>query len=70
MRADRPSADVVAMRDGRRYVYANFFPPNASDADDWRTRPIMVCDGGPWFFGAEYDVTAGRITQLAFNGRA
>jgi hypothetical protein len=29
---------------------------------------MIVCDGGPQFFGAEYDVEAGRISHLAFNG--
>ncbi|NEX95311.1 hypothetical protein [Caulobacter sp. 17J65-9] len=61
---------VGIVRDGRRYVYANFFPANGPWSDDWRTQPILVCDGGTSFFGVEYDVAAGRITQLAFNGSA
>jgi len=28
----------------------------------------MVCDGGPAFFGVEYDVAARRFTHFGFNG--
>lgn len=35
---------------------------------DWRSRAIVVCDGGPYFFGAEMDVAANRLSHLAFNG--
>jgi len=27
-----------------------------------------MCDGGPGFFGAEYDVEKDAISHLAFNG--
>lgn len=63
---------VGFVRGGRRFIYGNAYPReidrHARDPDQWRREPAIVCDGGPSFFGVEYDVEAGRITQLAFNG--
>jgi hypothetical protein len=65
---------VGITRGGRRFIYGNAYPrdvdDHARDPDRWRHDPAIVCDGGPAFFGVEYDVEAGRITQLAFNGMA
>jgi hypothetical protein len=65
---------VGIVRGGRRFVYGNFYPREADnyaqDPDRWRHEPVVVCDGGPAFFGAEWDVEAGRLTHLAFNGVA
>lgn len=62
---------VGLIRGGRRLVYGNFFPRRMVDGDKesrWRVEPVEVCDGGASFFGVEYDVQAGRITHLDFNG--
>lgn len=65
---------VGITRGGRRFVYGNAYPAeagrHASDPGQWRREPVIVCDGGPAFFGVEYDVEAGRITRLGFNGSA
>lgn len=62
---------VGLVRGGRRFLYGNFFPVDErNEMAGWRERPMIVCDGGPPFFGAEYDVEAGRISHLAFNGAA
>lgn len=62
------------VRGGRRFVYGNFYPRRAddyaSDPNQWRHEPVMVCDGGAAFFGVEYDVEAGRFTHFGFNGSA
>ncbi len=47
---------VGIVRDGRRFVYGSFFPTDSSrhgDPDRWRREPMIVCDGGPAFFGVE-----------------
>ena len=63
---------VGIVRGGRRFVYGNFFPRETArhgdDTQSWRREPVLVCDGGPVFFGAEYDVESRRLTQFAFNG--
>jgi hypothetical protein len=58
---------VGIVRHGRRFIYGNVFP-GGGPSSDWKTMPVIVCDGGPNFFGAEYDVAAGRFTRLDFNG--
>jgi hypothetical protein len=47
-------------------VWGNFFcrPPRA----DWRHEPVLVDDGGDCFFQLEYDVDAGRFSNLLVNG--
>ena len=60
---------VGLVRGGRRFVYGNFLPGGPGDGEArWRTEPTIVCDGGPQFFGVEFDQASGRITHLAFNG--
>lgn len=60
---------VGTVHDGRRFIYGNFLEARDEfPGADWRREPIQVCDGGPGFFGAEFDVDAGTITHIAFNG--
>jgi hypothetical protein len=66
---------VGIVRVGRHFIYGNFFPRDVASEPPYNDNPnrlraerVMVCDGGPAFFGVEYDVAAGRITHLAFNG--
>jgi hypothetical protein len=64
---------VGIVRGGRRFVYGSFLPADASrhgDPDRWRREAVIVCDGGPAFFGVEYDVEARRVTHVAYNGMA
>ena len=58
---------VGIVRNDHRYIYGNFFP-NEPDFDaGWKDKPMVVCDGGPAFFGVEYDVDARRLDNLAFD---
>jgi hypothetical protein len=63
---------------GRQTVYINGFHKNFLEhlattrpeaADGWRSRAVSVCDGGSWFFGAEYDPATRQIANIRFNGR-
>ena len=38
--------------------------------DWWRFAAATVCDGGEFFFGAEYDPSGKRVLSFQFNGRA
>lgn len=59
---------VGIVRGGKRFIYGNFLPKGSDGWGAWRTEAMIVCDGGPVFFGVEYDVEKDRITDLAFNG--
>lgn len=56
------------LRGGRRFIYGNFFPDTPDERAGWRQAPVMVCDGGPAYFGVEFDADRGAITDLEFNG--
>lgn len=61
--------DVGIVRGGKRYIYGNFAPASLEEyAPGRRTLPIAVCDGGPGFFGVEYDMQRDAISHLDFNG--
>lgn len=62
----RQYAGVV--RGGHRSIYVNFFTYYPVGMDDWKTEPVVVCDGGSNFFGAEFDVASRQFTYLAYNG--
>jgi hypothetical protein len=60
---------VGFVRDGKRYIYGNFFAKGTFDSlENELKHPMIVCDGGPYFFGVEYDVSAQKVTRLDFNG--
>ena len=61
---------VGVVRDGRRFIYGNFFPRGMYSDNRWRESLIVICDGGPDFFGIEYDVERKEFSHLAFNGSA
>ncbi len=67
---------------GRKIIYMNAFPrfllgdeKSASAerhrrAPDWRSAVEGVCDGGPDFFGVEYDPATKTFSHFEFNGLA
>jgi len=57
---------IGIIRNGRFILYGNYLPADVTV--DPGHLPTGVCDGGPVFFGVEYDVDTGAITHLAFNG--
>jgi hypothetical protein len=63
---------VGIVRGGKRYVYGNFFRPENDPPIgikvDWRKVAAVICDGGPQFFGVEFDVQTKKFTQIDFNG--
>jgi hypothetical protein len=62
----------------RRIVYVNAFPHDTGDSAkegtsatrnfDWHREPVVVCDGGPAFFGVEYDSARKTFAHFEFNG--
>ena len=65
---------------GRKIIYMNAFPHTLGDPEpngppgfrrfDWHRQVVGVCDGGPAFFGVEYDPATKRFSHFEFNGIA
>ena len=54
---------------GRAMIYGNFVPRDEEvESRVGRGALSIVCDGGPVFFGVEYDVGRQEITRISFNG--
>jgi len=63
--------------DGKRYIYVNAFPinefenwPKEVPVPDWKTEPILACDGGSGYWGVLYEPRTRRFSDLFFNGVA
>jgi len=50
-----------------KLIYVNAFTMRDINGE-WRKRAVMVCDGGPAFFGAEYDPSTRTFSNFEFNG--
>jgi hypothetical protein len=65
---------VGIIRDGRRFIYGNFWSEKLEgdhgSGGNYSRSPQIVCDGGPTFFGVEYEPATGKYTHMAFNGSA
>lgn len=58
------------LRNGHYLIYANAFPNDLFGDNPlmWRFTSQVVCDGGPGFFGFEFDPATGQFSHLEFNG--
>jgi hypothetical protein len=61
---------VGFIRNGERYIYANFYPDENEFRSQESKHAIMVCDGGPAFWGIVYRVKAKTFEDPQFNGVA
>lgn len=57
----------------KKYIYINAFklytPEDLTTIyKNWKTSPIIVCDGGESYWGVLYDLETGQFTQLSMNG--
>ena len=56
---------------GRRLIYGNFYhspdvsPPSAQQQAE---AAVVVCDGGPSFWGVVFDPESGVFSEFSFNG--
>jgi len=55
------------IRNGKKSIYVNLFP-YMGERVEWRRQTVIVCDGGPSFFGVEYDIESKLFTHIAYNG--
>jgi hypothetical protein len=58
---------VGIVAEDRRLIYVNAFPLQVS-LKDWKTRLVSVCDGGPSFWGIQFDPSDGKFFDLEMNG--
>jgi hypothetical protein len=59
---------IGIMRNNRRVIYANFFCDSFDK--DWKTKPVMVDDGGDCFFRVIYEPVSAAFSDLQINGEA
>ena len=60
---------VGFIKDGRRYLYGNFFQSTAK-IPRASSEPIIVCDGGEGFWGVVYSLDSKTFEDISFNGIA
>jgi hypothetical protein len=56
---------------GKKYVYVNSFykdKENESLYTNWKTEPIVMCDGGDHYWGVLFDLNRLRFRNLSING--
>jgi hypothetical protein len=60
---------------GRKIIYVNALPRRDTESqmpdeppEDWKHKALVMCDGGPQFFGVEYDPQTKAFSNFAFNG--
>ncbi|NVO10807.1 MAG: hypothetical protein HXX16_12645 [Bacteroidales bacterium] len=58
---------------GKKYIYINAFKVESKDDlktyyKDWKTEPVIVCDGGESFWGALFELETESFSQLSING--
>jgi hypothetical protein len=57
--------------DGKKYIYINAFIYSKIETEkDWKTKPIIVCDGGISFWGVLFDIEKSNFIQLEINGES
>lgn len=60
---------VGFIRDGKRYIYGNFYAGGFGLQDEQR-QPMVICDGGNYFWGIVFTVESKSFEDLHFNGFA
>lgn len=51
----------------RNIIYVNAVQIEPAE-EPWRTKAVLICDGGPSAFGVEYNPSTGAFSNFAFNG--
>jgi hypothetical protein len=60
---------IIGFTRGReRLIYGSFFPPHVAAAPRPSSAPVVICDGGPLFWGIVYNLTSRRFEEPEFNG--
>jgi hypothetical protein len=71
----KPPADsyhrqyIGFIRNGTRLIYGSFYAASFPSANDSKA-PVMICDGGPAFWGIVFNTDTKVFTEIQFNGYA
>jgi hypothetical protein len=60
---------VGFIRDGKQYIYGNFFKGEPETAHA-ASVPVVACDGGDNFWGVVYSLDSNTFESIRFNGHA
>jgi len=56
---------------GKQLIYVNAFPRHIiENQKDWRTKPVIICDGGEAFWGVVFEPADNTFHDLQSNGVA
>lgn len=60
----------AVVRGGKRLIYVNALLTSfaSDDKNLWQREPAVVCDGGPNYWGVEWDPKSGKFQNAGFNG--
>ena len=56
------------IRNGKRYIYGNFYPHRSAPDLEEATSPVNFCDGGDSFWGVVFSPDTEQFEDLRFNG--
>ena len=59
---------IGVLRDKKKFIYINAFYLVDPITEKWQTRPIVICDGGDYFWGVLFNPKTSQFLQLEFNG--
>ncbi len=63
---------VGVIVNGEKYIYINAFDIESSriflNSNDWKTKPLIICDGGQSYWGVLYNIKKKKFKNLSMNG--
>lgn len=59
------------VKDNKEYIFCNFFKPSGlTEFQNWKQQPVIVDDGGFWYWSILYNPETGELSSLEINGEA
>ena len=59
---------IPFIKDGQKYVWANFFCASIEDHKNWKKKPVLVFDGGACYFRITINLSKSRFFNFYVNG--
>ena len=61
---------IPFIKDGQKYVWANFFCGSTKEHKKWKKEPVLVFDGGACYFRVTINLSKSRFFNFYVNGVA